>query len=88
MQGDYSWGRSAREYAGLYSLITGVSLQPQEKQASVQKAAEVPVKPVIAEPAKAVPAKAKPAKEKPVEAVQSSKHTASSKKDKDDKKAK
>jgi len=88
MQGDYSWGRSAREYAGLYSLITGVSLQPQEKQASVQKAEEVPVKPVIAEPAKAVPAKAKPAKEKPVEAVQSSKHTASSKKDKDDKKAK
>ena len=26
MTGDYSWDRSAREYAGLYSLITGVSV--------------------------------------------------------------
>ena len=93
MQGDYSWGRSAREYAGLYSLITGVSLQPQENQASVQKAAEVPVKPAIAEPATAEPAKVEPAKVEPakakvVKAVPSSKRVASSKKDKDDKKAK
>ena len=27
MLGDYSWGRSAKEYAGLYSLITGISLE-------------------------------------------------------------
>jgi len=32
MQGDYSWGRSAREYAGLYSLITGISLQEYAMQ--------------------------------------------------------
>jgi len=54
MQGDYSWDRSAKEYAGLYSLITGVSFdeaavqQPNKDRMTDKKATlpEVPSLPV------------------------------------------
>jgi starch synthase len=48
MQGDYSWVRSAKEYAGLYSLITGATLESalgvsaaEPKPASPKKAKDV-----------------------------------------------
>ena len=48
MSGDYSWKKSAKEYAGLYSLITGMPLEEEpvkeekkeEKKAEPKKAAE------------------------------------------------
>lgn len=39
MTGDYSWDRSAREYAGLYSLITGI---PMEGQRPFEFVSDVP----------------------------------------------
>ena len=32
MKADYSWKRSAQEYAGLYSFITGISITEPEKK--------------------------------------------------------
>ena len=38
MKGDYSWKKSAGEYAGLYSLITGIPM-PKEEEPAPKKAA-------------------------------------------------
>ena len=40
MNGDYSWKKSAGEYAGLYSLITGIKLP----EPAPEKAVVTPVK--------------------------------------------
>ncbi len=43
MSGDYSWKKSAKEYAGLYSLITGIPLEeeaPKEEKKPEEKKAE------------------------------------------------
>ena len=54
MKGDYSWTKSAGEYAGLYSLITGVALPVKETKKPAVKAAAKPKE----EKAKAEPKKA------------------------------
>ena len=80
MKGDYSWKKSAGEYAGLYSLITGIARNipepakeakkeaPAEKKAEVKKAPEKKPEAKKAEakkaPVKKAPAK-KPADKKP-----------------------
>ena len=67
MKGDYSWKKSAGEYAGLYSLITGIPM-PKEEEPAPKKAAapkaekKAPAKKPAAK--KAAPAK-KPAAKKP-----------------------
>lgn len=117
MQGDYSWSRSAREYAGLYSLITGIPLDEKKKQMTDEVPAEPaagddpevperpmePADPEVPEVTEApdvseAPAEPETAK-KPVKTVSQNvaaapkkspakKSTSSSKKEKDDKKAK
>jgi len=103
MLGDYSWGRSAREYAGLYSLITGISLQeyaPQEPSADseaarIGAAIEAPAEETLV--AKETPVKeaapqkkAAPAGKKTAQKINSpsTKQTIATNKEKDDKKAK
>ena len=45
MKGDYSWKKSAGEYAGLYSLITGIPrIQPQPEEAPAKEAKKEPAK--------------------------------------------
>ena len=45
MKGDYSWKKSAGEYAGLYSLITGIPrIQPQPEEAPAKDAKKEPAK--------------------------------------------
>ncbi|MCR5341573.1 MAG: glycogen synthase GlgA, partial [Saccharofermentans sp.] len=65
MKGDYSWKKSAGEYAGLYSLITGIPMpkeeEPAPKKASPKAEKKVPAKKPAA---KKAPAK-KPAAKKP-----------------------
>jgi starch synthase len=61
MNGDYSWKKSAGEYAGLYSLITGIPRIEEKPAAPAKK----PVAEKKAEPAKKEekkPAAKKPAK--------------------------
>jgi len=72
MSGDYSWKKSAAEYAGLYSLITGIPLEqdkPVEAPATVDLAETVDApekKPVAKKPAaKKAPAKKSVAKKTP-----------------------
>ena len=78
MKGDYTWKRSAGEYAGLYSLITGIPMPKAEEPAPKKAAPKAEKKPQAkeAKPAekkapakkpaakKAAPAK-KPAEKKP-----------------------
>ena len=40
MSGDYSWKKSAKEYAGLYSLITGIPLEEPKTEEAPKKASE------------------------------------------------
>ncbi len=66
MKGDYSWKKSAGEYAGLYSLITGIPM-PKEEEPAPKKEPKVEKKPApkVEKPAeKKAPAK-KPAAKKP-----------------------
>ncbi len=65
MKGDYSWKKSAGEYAGLYSLITGIPM-PKEEEPAPKKEPKVEKKPApkVEKPAeKKAPAK-KPAAKK------------------------
>jgi len=60
MKGDYSWKKSAAEYAGLFSLITGIPLpQPEEKKEEKPAA-----KPTAKKPAAKKTAAKKPAAKK------------------------
>lgn len=66
MKGDYSWKKSAGEYAGLFSLITGIPMDQGDKEEEPVKEepapAVAPEPEVKAEPeAKAAPAPAKKA---------------------------
>ena len=66
MKGDYSWKKSAGEYAGLYSLITGIPrIEPEPEKAPVKEVKKaVPVK--AEKPAESKPAaKKEPAKKAP-----------------------
>ncbi|MCR4688064.1 MAG: glycogen synthase GlgA [Saccharofermentans sp.] len=63
MKGDYSWTKSAGEYAGLYSLITGVELPVEEKKKPAPKAEVKPKEEKAKAPAKKTTAK-KPAAKK------------------------
>ena len=74
MKGDYSWKKSAGEYAGLYSLITGIPMPKEEEPApkkepkAEKKAApkaEKPAEKKAAKPAAKKPAAKKPAAKKP-----------------------
>ena len=62
MSGDYSWKKSAREYAGLYSLITGMPLE--EEQPAAEKKADEDKKPEVkkAEAKTSASSKSAPAK--------------------------
>ena len=73
MKGDYSWTKSAGEYAGLYSLITGVALPPKEDKKEAKKEVKKEATPKETKPktaktetkksaAKKAPAKKAPAK--------------------------
>ena len=67
MKGDYSWKKSAGEYAGLYSLITGIPMPREEEPAPKKSAPKAEKKPQAKaeKPAeKKAPAK-KPAAKKP-----------------------
>ena len=67
MKGDYSWKKSAGEYAGLYSLITGIPMPKEEEPAPKKAAPKAEKKPAakVEKPAeKKAPAK-KPAAKKP-----------------------
>ena len=67
MKGDYSWKKSAGEYAGLYSLITGIPM-PKEEEPAPKKAAPKAEKKPVAKAEKPVEKKApakKPAAKKP-----------------------
>ncbi len=99
MLGDYSWDRSAKEYAGLYSLITGIPLHPDSAAVPQAPAAtevmeahiEEAAPEVITMPAEAVKpevVEAPPEKAVPEKKTKAVKRSASSKKEKDDKKAK
>ncbi len=50
MQGDYSWARSAREYYGLYSLITGVTLADEKDTTPVSNSTVEEDKPTVVKP--------------------------------------
>ena len=64
MKGDYSWKKSAGEYAGLYSLITGIPrIQVQAEEAPAKDAKKEPAK-KAEKPAEAKTEK-KPAAKKP-----------------------
>ena len=69
MNGDYSWKKSAKEYAGLYSLITGIPLDDAGVKAEAPKTVkekdpEAPAAPAAKKPSpkKAAPKKAAPKK--------------------------
>ena len=67
MKGDYSWKKSAGEYAGLYSLITGIPMPKEEEPVPKKAAPKAEKKPAAKaeKPAeKKAPAK-KPAAKKP-----------------------
>ena len=49
MKGDYSWKKSAGEYAGLFSLITGIPLKAPEKEAEPEEKEEPKAEEVIPE---------------------------------------
>lgn len=49
MKGDYSWKKSAGEYAGLFSLITGIPLKAPEKEAEPEEKEEAKAEEVIPE---------------------------------------
>lgn len=59
MQGDYSWQRSAREYLGLYSLISGISLEEAvaEKKSSPAVNLSLEENLVVVKPKKKAPVK-------------------------------
>ena len=74
MKGDYSWKKSAGEYAGLYSLITGIPMPKEEEPApkkepkAEKKAApkaEKPAEKKASKPAAKKTAAKKPAAKKP-----------------------
>jgi starch synthase len=69
MKGDYSWKKSAAEYAGLFSLICGIELKPAEDKAPAkeEKKAEEPKQPAkkAAAPKAASPKKKPAAKKAP-----------------------
>ena len=84
MSGDYSWKKSALEYIGLYSLITGIPFEkdvtpkeeekkPEEKKEAPKKAA-TSKKPAAKKPAAKKPAAKKaPAKKAPVKKAEEKK---------------
>lgn len=84
MSGDYSWKKSALEYIGLYSLITGIPFEkdvtpkeeekkPEEKKEAPKKAA-ASKKPAAKKPAAKKPAAKKaPAKKAPVKKAEEKK---------------
>jgi starch synthase len=60
MKGDYSWKKSAGEYAGLYSLITGIPrAEPEPEKAPAKEAKKESAK-KAEEPAEKKPAEKKP----------------------------
>ena len=61
MKGDYSWKKSAGEYAGLFSLICGIELPHEDAPVKEEKKEEQPKQPAK----KAAPAKEPAAKKKP-----------------------
>ncbi len=71
MKGDYSWKKSAGEYAGLYSLITGIPMPKEEEPAPKKepkpekKAAPKAEKPAEKKAPAKKPAAKKPASKKP-----------------------
>ena len=74
MKGDYSWKKSAGEYAGLYSLITGIPMPKEEEPAPKKEAkaekkaapkAEKPAEKKASKPAAKKTAAKKPAAKKP-----------------------
>ena len=66
MSGDYSWKKSAGEYAGLYSLITGIPLADSVKAPeSVKLDVDEPAPEQKPEPKKKAPAKKPAAKKTP-----------------------
>lgn len=97
MLGDYSWDRSAKEYAGLYSLITGVPIHPDSAAVPQAPVAEVMEAHVEEAAPEVITMSAEAENQKIVEAppekvvsekkAKSVKRSASSKKEKDDKKA-
>ena len=62
MKGDYSWKKSAGEYAGLFSLITGILLKAPEKEAEPEEKEEPKAE-------EAIPEKEKPEEAEPVKAA-------------------
>ncbi len=62
MKGDYSWKKSAGEYAGLFSLITGIPLKAPEKEAEPEEKEEPKAE-------EAIPEKEKPEEAEPVKAA-------------------
>ncbi|MBR6484632.1 MAG: glycosyltransferase, partial [Clostridiales bacterium] len=69
MSGDYSWKKSAGEYAGLYSLITGIPLKEKKeapKPVDIEEDIPAPKKPAPKKTAKK-PAAKKTAAKKPAE---------------------
>ena len=81
MNGDYSWRKSAREYIGLYSLITGIPYEDKEEkkeEPKVEVKAEVKAE-AKAEPVKKPAAKKTPAKKTPAKKVAAKKETAAKK---------
>ena len=66
MSGDYSWKKSAGEYAGLYSLITGIPLADSVKAPeSVKLDVDEPAPEQKSEPKKKAPTKKSAAKKTP-----------------------
>ena len=62
MKGDYSWKKSAGEYAGLFSLITGIPLTAPEKEAEPEGKEDPKAE-------EAIPEKEKPEEAEPVKAA-------------------
>ncbi|MBO4603775.1 MAG: glycogen synthase [Clostridiales bacterium] len=75
MKGDYSWKKSAGEYAGLFSLITGIPLTAPEKEAEPEEKEEAKAEEVIPETDK--PEAAEPVKTALKKASKTSKPKAS-----------
>lgn len=68
MNGDYSWSRSAAEYVGLYSLITGIDLSEKEQALNtipVSHSVETPVSAKKTSSAKTPASEKAPASPKP-----------------------
>ena len=65
MKGDYSWKKSAAEYAGLFSLITGIALPQPEAPKAAEKSEPAAKKEPAKKPAAKKPAAKKPAAKKP-----------------------